>query len=276
MLKVCFLSMKGGTGKTTLSLLFSYWAANRGLKVALMDMDPQGNATIACAEHLAFNEEGLLKLGMPYIIREFLTPGASSERLKETVQSNVLWVEQVKGKGLWVVPNFLETHKYDLHLAANHVVPVFVREVTSLLPEEIDVVVMDCPPYLSSLSYAALFGADAIVIPAETSKFGIVGVELLLTVVEDVIRKRGNPYHNIIIQPNRIRNTKASLFYLEAMRERYAEFLADSYFKETVEIPRMLREGILSFNVGSSTVRRNVIESIESLGNRILNGEGKN
>ena len=60
------------------------------------------------------------------------------------------------------------------------------------------------------------------------------------------------------------------------MRERYAEFLADSYFKETVEIPRMLREGILSFNVGSSTVRRNVIESIESLGNRILDGEGKN
>ncbi|BAT71604.1 chromosome partitioning protein [Thermosulfidibacter takaii ABI70S6] len=270
MLKICFISMKGGTGKTTLSLLFTYFMADRGKNVLLMDMDPQGNTTIACAEGLVFDEKGFLKLGMPYIIQDFLTPQVTDEKLKETVKHNSIFLEPIKGKGFHLIPNFLEAHKYDLHLTANHVVPVFVNEITNLLPAEVDVIVMDCPPYLSSLSYAALFGADVIVIPAEASKFGLVGVELLLTVVEDVIRKRGRPYNNIVIQPNRIRPTKAASFYLDAMRERYGEFLADEYFKETVEVQRMIREGIKAFSVGANEARSSILRAIESLGSRVM------
>ncbi len=273
MLKVCFISMKGGTGKTTLSLLFSLYLANKGKKVLVVDMDPQGNATIALAENKVFDDNGFLKLGMPYIIEAFLLPKVSADRLRSSVLENTLEVSLHAGRVLYLIPNFLESHRYDLHLVSNHAVPVFVNELISCLDAEPDFVVMDCPPYMSSLSYAALFGADVIVIPAEASKFGIVGIELLLSVVEDVIRKRGNSYYNIVIQPNRIKNTKSCTFYLDVLRSRYKDFVALKHIKETVEVPRMIREGLPAFNSATSSTRESVIDAISALLEKVLKRE---
>lgn len=272
MTTVCFISMKGGTGKTTLSVLFSYYLVSRKYSVLLVDMDPQGNATIAVAEDRVFDEEGFLVRGMPFILEGFLTPRMSSRELERVVRENILEIEPVKGRVLRLVPNFLESHKYDLHLVSNHAVPVFLREMLGCLDFEPDVVVMDCPPYLSSLSYSALFGAQVIVIPAEASKFGLVGVELILSVVEDVLRKRGEPFKDVVIQPNRIRNTKACSFYLEVMEDKYSGFLSERVVKETVEVPRMVRDGILGFSLQPSSQRKQVLEALASLEGRILGG----
>ncbi len=271
MLKVCFISMKGGTGKTTLSVLFSYYLVQRGLSVLLMDMDPQGNATIALAESKVFDDRGFLTKGFPFVIESFLSPGFSREDFGRVVSSNIEELDSVKREtNFHLLPNFLESHKYDLHLVSNHAVPVFVREILDSLNAGYDAVVMDCPPYLSSLSYAALYGADVIVIPAEASKFGLVGVELLLTVVGDVVRRRNAHYKNIIIQPNRIKNTKACIFYLEAMREKYAQFVSPVFVKETVEVPRMVRDGVRSFGVGMSAQRLQAVEAMEALFDKVF------
>ncbi len=272
MLRVCFISMKGGTGKTTLSVLFSYYMANRGKRVLFMDMDPQGNATVAMAESRVFDDEGRLKKGMPHIIEGFLTPGLSSEQLKAMVRENVEVLEPVKGRQIHLIPNFLEAHRYDLHLVSNHAVPIFVRDVVGAFEDTFDLVVMDCPPYLSALSYSALYGANAIVIPAEASKFGLVGVELLLKVVEDVVRRRGEGYSQVVIQPNRVKNTKACTFYLEAMGEKYGRFVSEVPVKETVEVPRMVRDGMLAFNTSGSSYRLGVVKAMEELARR-LTGE---
>ena len=272
MTTICFISMKGGTGKTTLSVLFSYYLALEGLRVLLIDMDPQGNATISVAEDRAFDENGFLKLGMPYILEGFLTPRMDSERLSEILEKNLLRVEPVDGKGLWIIPNFLEAHKYDLHLVSNHAVPVFIKEILSLLSFDVDVVVMDCPPYLSALSYSALYGSSVIIIPAEASKFGLVGIELILSVVEEVLRRRGEAYKDIVIQPNRIRNTKSCYFYLEVMKEKYGNFISEKPIKETVEVPKMLRDGMGALLSASSSQRLHTVEALSWLKRRIFTG----
>jgi chromosome partitioning protein len=150
---IAIVNQKGGCGKTTTAINLSAALGQQGARVLLIDMDPQGHASlglgVAGAELASFYE--LLK---------------GEYRLDQVIQSGVT-------KGVDLIPGNISL------AAAEHLLAGQPDKDLATLEENYDCVVLDCPPALGLLSVNALRAADQIVIPVEPSLYSLDGIERL-------------------------------------------------------------------------------------------------
>jgi chromosome partitioning protein len=156
---IAIVNQKGGCGKTTTAINLSAALGQQNARVLLIDMDPQGHASlglgVAGAELASFYE--LLK---------------GEYRLDQVIQSGVT-------KGVDLIPGNISLAAAE-HLLAGQ--PDKDRQLAihlATLEENYDCVVLDCPPALGLLSVNALRAADQIVIPVEPSLYSLDGIERL-------------------------------------------------------------------------------------------------
>ena len=149
-------NQKGGVGKTTTAIHLAHGLALAGSKVALIDLDPQGNATIA-VQGMGF-EGGAGKLPATF------TCVAPSFWLLGSAETETLPVTSgTYGKGL-----------------AN-----LVEEIR----REIDWLIVDCPPRLDELSWSGLEICDEVVIPVQAEFFAMHGLSQMLASLEVAARE---------------------------------------------------------------------------------------
>ncbi len=173
-------NQKGGVGKTTTAVNLAAALSMGGLKVLVIDLDPQGNASTA-----------------------FGIDRANSAGMYE-VLINDLPIEEVAVK----VPGFphLEAVPANSELAGAEIllVPAVAREFrlkNSLLNflearqnagQRFDYVFIDCPPSLGLLTINALAAADEVLGPIQCEYYSLEGLSLLLETLSEV-QKRLNP-----------------------------------------------------------------------------------
>ena len=173
-------NQKGGVGKTTTAVNLAAALSMGGLKVLVIDLDPQGNASTA-----------------------FGIDRANSAGMYE-VLINDLPIEEVAVK----VPGFphLEAVPANSELAGAEIllVPAVAREFrlkNSLLNfldarqstgQRFDYVFIDCPPSLGLLTINALAAADEVLVPIQCEYYSLEGLSLLLETLSEV-QKRLNP-----------------------------------------------------------------------------------
>jgi len=174
-------NQKGGVGKTTTAVNIAAALAQRGLKVLVVDLDPQGNASTALSIPHA---EGIL--------------GAYQVLIAGTPIDDVL-VECAEVPGLFVVPATL-----DLAGAEIELVPMVAREMrlrkaldahlaaSAEVDDAYDYVFIDCPPSLGLLTVNALSAARELLIPVQCEYYALEGVSALLRTI-DQIREHLNP-----------------------------------------------------------------------------------
>lgn len=168
-------NQKGGVGKTTTAVNLSAALASRGLRVLVLDLDPQGNASTALsAPHL----EG--------------TPSVYDVLIDSRALADVV-VECPHVPGLFVAPATI-----DLAGAEIELVPLVSRESRLrgalsryLLDEEaagqrVDYVFIDCPPSLGLLTVNALAAAQEMVIPIQCEFYALEGLSALMRTIEQV------------------------------------------------------------------------------------------
>jgi len=166
------VSMKGGVGKTSVTLGLASAAWSRGHRVLVIDLDPQANATM-----------GLRVDAADFTINDVLAdarPGIASE----AVQSSP-WGEHVHvlaAERALEHRNTVEGRHSSLRLRAS----------LASLPRAYDVVLIDCPPSLGELTRNALSASDAALIVTEPGFFALRGAEQAIEAVE-VIRSSTNP-----------------------------------------------------------------------------------
>ena len=156
---IAIVNQKGGCGKTTTAINLSAALGQQGARVLLIDMDPQGHASMGLG--VAGGEQASLY--------ELLK---GEHRLDEVILSGLT-------RGVDLIPGNISLAAAE-HLLAEQ--PDRDRQLArhlATLKQRYDCVVLDCPPALGLLSVNALRAADRIVIPVEPSLYSMDGIERL-------------------------------------------------------------------------------------------------
>lgn len=203
---VAVLSMKGGVGKTTVTLGLASAAWERELATLIVDLDPQANASMPLEIMEApFTTSDVIADGRPGVAREAIVPTA--------------W-----GRGV----DAIRSERSLEHRTADQSRESALRLRTALatVPRDYSLVVIDCPPSLGELTRNALQAADAAVVVTEPNYFAVHGAAEALEAVE-VVRGSGNPrLRTAAIVVNRFRSgdTEAQL-HLRELTQAYGSLV---------------------------------------------------
>ena len=169
---IAVANQKGGVGTTTTAVNLSACLADKGKRVLLADMDPQGNATSGLGKADA---EGNT------IYDVLLGEAAAADAVLPT------------GYGtLDLLPTAIELAGAEIELVGMDDRETLLRRALEPLRARYDYILIDCPPSLSLLTINALTAADSVLIPIQCEYYALEGLGQLMNTVK-LMRRKLNP-----------------------------------------------------------------------------------
>jgi len=157
---VAAYNLKGGVGKTAAAVNLSWYAAQQGARVLLIDLDPQGAASFY------LRVEPQLKGGSERLI------GRKGEILDNIVATDY--------ENLSVVPADLSHRNLDLILSDEKKSSERLRKILKPVRDQYDYIILDCPPGLSLVSENVFNAADALLVPVIPTHLSLRAYTMLL------------------------------------------------------------------------------------------------
>jgi chromosome partitioning protein len=249
---VAIANQKGGVGKTTTAINLGAALAAFDRKIALVDFDPQANATSGLGVSRQRNGANAY---------DVLLGADPREALQETAFPN-----------LWLLPSGRDLVGAEIELVDQNARERKLRDALEKVRNDFDFIFVDCPPSLSLLTVNALSAADSVLVPLQTEYFALEGVTELLESV-DRVRTAFNPALEIegILLTMYDDRTNLARQVLEDIRAHFGDLVY-----ETV-IPRNVRLGEApSFGkpVLAHDIKSKGAEAYLSLGKEVLKRRG--
>ncbi|MSQ41731.1 MAG: ParA family protein [Dehalococcoidia bacterium] len=208
-------NQKGGVGKTTTAVSLGAAFAARGLRVLLVDADPQSNATAALGQR----------------------PGERGGIYESLVDERPLrdCVTATGTPGLWLIPATTDLAGAEVELVSVMAREFRLKRVLEPLRDEYDFVIIDCPPSLGLLTVNALAAADEVIIPVQSEYLALEGLSHLSRTIE-LARRNLNPQL-------RVRGILLTMFDARTNLARQVEEEVRRHFDNTFTavIPRTVR-----------------------------------
>jgi chromosome partitioning protein len=170
-------NQKGGVGKTTtcVNLAASLVAINK--KVLLIDLDPQGNATMG---------SGIDKNNVPYTVYDVLIDNIPIEQAKQFSGSGHYDVLSANG----------DLTAAEVLLFSKNNKEFGLRSALEQIKSRYHYILIDCPPSLNMLTVNALAASDSVLIPMQCEYYALEGLSSLINTIEQ-IQLKTNPALNI-------------------------------------------------------------------------------
>ena len=158
---ISIINQKGGVGKSTTAINLSATLGEKGKKVLLIDLDPQGNTTSGI---------GINKNNLQYCIYDVLL---NEVDIKQVIKKDV--VENVD-----IVPATINLAGAEVELVSEMARENRLKSTAGSLRGFYDYILIDCPPSLGLLTVNALVASDKLLIPIQCEFYALEGVTKLL------------------------------------------------------------------------------------------------
>ena len=163
---IAIFNQKGGVGKTTTNINLAACLANRGKKVLMVDIDPQGNTTSGIG------------------IRKRTLIDKNFDVKKAILPTNT--------ENLFIIPASVDLAGAEVELAQMEGREGRLKRVIDAVKNDYDFILVDCPPSLGILTINSLTAVDSVLIPIQCEFYALEGVSQLLSTIE-MVKKRMNP-----------------------------------------------------------------------------------
>jgi len=241
---VAIANQKGGVGKTTTAVNLGVALAEKKLRVLLLDLDPQANATSAL---------GMQELEGESIYESLLGGAPIAGKILPTRLEN-----------LFIIPADLDLAGAEVEIAR---MPEHLTRLSKTLSsfrsdETFDLVLLDCPPSLGILMTNALAAADEILTPIQCEYFALEGLVKIVRVVEQVRDSGANDQVEIggIVMTMFDSRTNLSGQVVDEVRKHFGQRVYNTVIPRTVRLSEAPSFGksILEYDssgVGASAYR---------------------
>ncbi|MCB1326341.1 MAG: ParA family protein [Spirochaetales bacterium] len=170
---IALANQKGGVGKTTTAVNLGGYLSGLGIKVLLIDIDPQGNASSG----LGIDVHDLDKTIYEVLLGEI----SLSEAILPTAYQN-----------LWVLPANVQLSGVEVDMLQLDQREYILREAMVQVRDTYDLILIDCPPNLGILTLNALCAANRVLITLQTEYYALEGLTQLMKVIQ-LVQQSLNP-----------------------------------------------------------------------------------
>jgi chromosome partitioning protein len=218
---LAIINQKGGVGKTTSCMNLGAALAESGLRVLLVDLDPQA--------HLSISFDRMPSPGDPSIYTVLTGQHSLADVLQPTQCDRLL-----------IAPTNLDLTGAETELANEIGRESLLRDALRELgrsKDAPDIVLLDCPPSLGTLSLNALVAANGVLVPLQAEFFALQGMAQLLDVLERV-KRRLNPRLELvgILVGMFTRQRNLSREVIEELRRHFGEILLPTFVRVNVRL----------------------------------------